>query len=508
MKTAIPWKTIIDINTTRNLFSCNNEKLPYEIELYICSCGVQKRIIKQAKKELEQYQCSECGNDVFYDALYYISNHAWYDPIEWAPFYDLLQENLKIEIEYDTDKNNLLFLLNLQIPNSIDISSEKVEYYDKTIYSLFVDKNGQMDEKLMVDFNLDFFIDDHYFYGEEPSQSEVINRHPLLAFFKKQMLQLLKKHPLCDDLALVKYDCTSIKDILFFIPYPHLKEYGFIAWQEVFLLPKEKPLTVKQALDYVLDYRSEKSLKKAVFKDYEKQISSTKKYIFSYIHCVCKYMSDVNIASRMVTLKFEDDSVARNDYRGIKRLFAYLSQTYSQKQIELLMNDLSDDAGFVFFDILEMFSQFDNEMILKIEKVKPKSMEFHNEIIQVHRTLVQEKLFEMSFEYSVRQKRGCVIKEPYSVQLPQNGLELYEWSVTLQNCLSGYGELIKSKRTTVYGFFKDDILHIAVEVKNNQIVQANSKYNQKLSRDDTNIIKAWFDEYVSQKKYKNTSNLI
>ncbi|MEN5387862.1 hypothetical protein ABE179_07985 [Aliarcobacter skirrowii] len=92
-------------------------------------------------------------------------------------------------------------------------------------------------------------------------------------------------------------------------------------------------------------------------------------------------------------------------------------------------------TGFVFFDILEMFSQFDNEMILKIEKVKPKSMEFHNEIIQVHRTLVQEKLFEMSFEYSVRQKRGCVIKEPYSVQLPQNGLELYKWSVTLQNCL-------------------------------------------------------------------------
>lgn len=128
MKTAIPWKTTIDINTTRNLFSCNNEKLPYEIELYICSCGLQKRIIKQAKKELEQYQCSECGNDVFYDALYYISNHAWYVPIEKIPFYDLLQENLKIEIEHSTDENNLLFLLNLQIPNFIDLSSEKVEY--------------------------------------------------------------------------------------------------------------------------------------------------------------------------------------------------------------------------------------------------------------------------------------------------------------------------------------------------------------------------------------------
>ncbi len=99
----------------------------------------------------------------------------------------------------------------------------------------------------------------------------------------------------------------------------------------------------------------------------------------------------------------------------------------------------------------------------------------------------------------MQQKRGCVIKEPYSVQLPQNGLELYEWSVALQNCLSGYGELIKNKHTTVYGFFKDSVLHIAVEVNNNQIVQANSKYNQKISREETNLINAWFDEFVLQK---------
>lgn len=501
MKTAIPWKTTIDINTTRNLFSFNNEKLPYEIELYICSCGLQKRIIKQAKKELEQYQCSECGNDVFYDALYYISNHAWYVPIEKMPFYDLLQENLKIEIEYDTDENNLLFLLNLQIPNFIDLSSEKVEYYDKTIYSLFVDKNGRSNEKPMVEFDLDFLIDDHYFYGEEPSQS-VINRHPLLTFFKKQMLQLLIKHPLCDNLALVKYDCTSIKDISFFLAYPHLKEYGFIAWQEVLLLPDNKPLTIKQGLEYVLNNRKEKSLQKVVFQDYKEQISTTKKYNFYYIFSVCKYISDVNIATRMVTLKFEDEWIENRSYLGIEKLFVYLLQTYTQKQIEMLMNDFSCKAAYLFFDTLEMFSQFDDEMIQKIEKVKPRCLEFHDVITYIHRRLVHKKLFEVSFEYSVAQKRGCVIKEPYSVQLPQNGLELYEWSVALQNCLSGYGELIKNKRTTVYGFFKDGVLHMAVEVKNNQIVQASSKQNQKLSREDTNIIKAWFDEYVSQKNIK------
>lgn len=144
MKNTIPWKSTIDINTTRNLFSLNNEILPYEIELYICSCGTQKRIIKGAKQELEKYQCSECGNEVFYDADYYLSNHAWYEIIENMPFYNLLEDNLKIEIKYGEDQKELLFLFNLQIPNSIEPSSEKVGYLDKTIYSFFVKKMAAM----------------------------------------------------------------------------------------------------------------------------------------------------------------------------------------------------------------------------------------------------------------------------------------------------------------------------------------------------------------------------
>ncbi len=499
IKSTIPWKSTIDINTTRNLFSHCDEVLPYDIEFYICSCGCQKTVTKHKMQESEEHACSECGNETFYDATYYCSSYAWYDPIEKMPFYEMLWENLKIDINYDATANNLFFLLNFQIPNFIELSSQKIEYQPQTLYSLQVNKHGNSSETLMVRFDFDFLLDRRSYDRNYPSQSDLINKHPMLALFKKQMLNLLIKHSLCDNLALVKYDCTSLQDISFFLAYSHLKEYGFVAWQEAFLLPNDKPLGIRQALEYILNYRKEKSLKKAVFEDYEKQICTTKKYNFHYINSVCRYISDVNIATRMVTLKFKDDFAVNRSYAGVEKLFAYLTQTYSQKQIEKLINDFSLNDVYSFFDTLEMFSQFEDEMMQMIDKVKPECYVFHNAIVDYHRLVVAQKLFRTSFEYSVPQKRGCVIKEPYSIQLPQNGLELYEWSMALQNCLSGYGELIKDNQTTVYGFFKDNVLHIAVEINNNQIIQASSKYNQKISREDENLITTWFDEYILQK---------
>lgn len=508
MKNTIPWKSAIDINTTRNLFSLNNENLPYEIELHICSCGVQKRIIKKAKQELEKYQCSECGNEVFYDAAYYLTHYEWYKTVEKDSFYDLLQENLRIDIKYDADKNDLFFLLNLQIPNAINYYSQDVEYCNKAIFTMSVDKCSDCSEELIVEFDLDCILEDQYFNDKYPSQNEIMKRHPLLAFYKKQMLDFLIKHPLCDDLESVKYDCKSINDILFFLPYPHLKEYAFLTWQEPFLLPNDKPLTIRKALEYVLNYRKEKSLKKAVFQNYAWQISTTQKYYFPYVYCVCKYISDVNIATRMAAFTFNGLNMELRHDSGEEKLFTYLVQNnYTQKQIERLMRDFSKDYADTYFIILHMLSQFEDDMIQEIEKVKPKCYELHYAVVRYHGLAVAKKIFHINFKYSDWQQRGCVKKEPYSVQLPQNGRELYEWSQTLQNCLSGYAELIKNKHTTVYGFFKDGVLQIAVEIKNNEIVEAGSKYNQQPSSEDTELINAWFDEYVVQKRDMETSLL-
>lgn len=159
-----------------------------------------------------------------------------------------------------------------------------------------------------------------------------------------------------------------MEDISFFLQYPHLKEYNFLTWQELFLLPNDKPLSIRKALDYILNYRKEKSLQKAVFRNHTWQISITKKYYFSYVRCVCKYISDVNIATRMVSFTFESDDMEVHHESGEEKLFVYLVQTYTQKQIERLMHDFSKYHVDIYFDILQMFSQFEDDMLHEIER--------------------------------------------------------------------------------------------------------------------------------------------
>jgi len=82
-------------------------------------------------------------------------------------------------------------------------------------------------------------------------------------------------------------------------------------------------------------------------------------------------------------------------------------------------------------------------------------------------------------------------------------MELYTWSNKLQNCLSGYWKPILEKRTIVYGFFIDNEIKFAVEIKNNKIVQSKSKYNQDLQIRETSLVMGWFTEYFEEKNDEN-----
>ena len=58
---------------------------------------------------------------------------------------------------------------------------------------------------------------------------------------------------------------------------------------------------------------------------------------------------------------------------------------------------------------------------------------------------------------------------------------------------------ILEKRTIVYGFFIDNEIKFAVEIKNNKIVQSKSKYNQDLQIRETSLVMGWFTEYFEEK---------
>ena len=81
------------------------------------------------------------------------------------------------------------------------------------------------------------------------------------------------------------------------------------------------------------------------------------------------------------------------------------------------------------------------------------------------------------------------------VSYPMNGLELFEWSQKLQNCLANYDRHISSQQSLIYGFFIEGELKFALEIADGNLIQASAKYNQALSNAQKDIVAAWHRKY-------------
>jgi len=104
-------------------------------------------------------------------------------------------------------------------------------------------------------------------------------------------------------------------------------------------------------------------------------------------------------------------------------------------------------------------------------------------------------LSKITFTYGEKMLKACGSFDGFDIHLPQDGLELYAWGDTLHNCLSTYYNRILNETSTIFGFYEDGLLKAAVEIKNNIIVQANLKYNQKLEKRDEDRIIGWHRRY-------------
>ena len=125
----ISWYLNTNINDMRSLFS--HVILPYDVDSYICSCGHLGTIIKNNETLMDKYICPSCENEKFYDANKYQNNYFWYDSI-----YNLFEEeefifSLQPITTYDSENKILKAIIQINIPNSIDLASNKVLYKPK-----------------------------------------------------------------------------------------------------------------------------------------------------------------------------------------------------------------------------------------------------------------------------------------------------------------------------------------------------------------------------------------
>ena len=108
------------------------------------------------------------------------------------------------------------------------------------------------------------------------------------------------------------------------------------------------------------------------------------------------------------------------------------------------------------------------------------------------------------FTYEDVFNQATVNLETYEIKLPQNGKELYEWSNELHNCLSIYYKSIQKRETTVYGFFLENEIKFAVEIRDNEIIQAKAKYNNDLNSSEKDFVFSWFDGCIGNNTNQKT----
>lgn len=489
------WHLENNINDLRNLFS--EITLPYKVVSYICMCGYNQTSINYYESMLDKYICPNCENEEFYDANKYGNNSFWYEPITNLLNEDYISSLYPI-VKYDEKNKILKAIIQIDIPNYIDLASDKIVYKQKDLFEIQIDEFGNIKQIVHVNFDLRSLLTDHELNYEFYMDEILINRNPFLIDFKKKILKTFIENSNYFK-SKILHRTKSLDEFSFFVENPHLLDIKFYNWKNIDLIIDDKEYKIIDALEFVSNYRTEKTLKKLVFENYRMQFRNYRCYEPIYIYSITKHIKDVNVLNRMINidLRYWLDNI-HNPY-DLCDYIEFLTKKFTDKQIESLFISYSKKEEFWLLDTISIFSEI-IEYLDEFEVTKCKVENLHDDIIRFHQMVLNKHLRDVKFDYEDKFLNACVNIEDYQIKLPLDGIELYEWSSKLQNCLSGYWNLIKEKRTIVYGFLIDNEIKFAVEIKNNKIVQSKSKYNKDLQNKEVSLVNGWFIEFFEEKK--------
>ena len=474
----ISWKLAVDLDIQPQLFF-NVVQTNYNIYTYICGCGENQFIIGTKYEDI-QYKCTKCKNEIFYDAndanisIYnFLYKYSTLKEIKVGILYAskfVLELNIdfdfKIGIKHNQKQTSANYYIN--VPYKIDLLLEKIYYKKIDVYSYSLDhKNGSISEKYNMVYDQQIF-------------NKLANK---LEQFISSNIELYTDTELLNKNNL-------IHKISFFLKYPYFKEYEFYYWNN----PKRfniKNIDIQKALTIVLDFRKEKSIKKAIYKNYIFQINKNKLYYSELLNIFCKKIKDPNLLLKYIDLDINMIHFSHIDIKNFDKLIDFLQDYYTDKQIlNMLQNSkITNDINY-FIDTLNEFS-FINDYTF-FNKVKCEINELHNEFLKCAYIYKYQYLYYEKLVYTKEELNKCKQIFDYEAKLPTGGKDLIVWGNKLHNCMASYCNDIKNNIRIIYCFFKNDEIIFAVEIFNNKIRQASSKYNKPLNDEQNKVLNIWY----------------
>jgi len=459
-RSEISWKLTVDLDTQQQLFY---QKLltNYVVDTFICSCGHTEFAIKDKKQEIA-YRCTECENEHFYNA-----NLAWQNYYRFVSEHDL---NFSFEYKVFKKEDGIGIGYALSLPKSINLMRNTITFEYKNIYTIFINESGEMTKSYETKVDTDIY---------KTMEQKLVQNIEKLHYF---------------DIEYAKSKKLTLSKIIFFLKHPYLNSSDYYYWKEVdTVLPDENIVyDIAQGIAKISNYRTERSVKKAAYTEYLRQMDSVSSFHPGCIYVFSRTITDPNILVKLLSLP---SLRYLNDYWvEIETFILFLKQYYNEKQISKLfeINTEEDRTFYLLRDTLNMLTYDYAEIDEYFSKVKCTIVAIHDEFLNCQSIAQAE---EYLFGYTKKELEKCIFFNGYKVLLPKSNIELFDWGDSLHNCLLNYASAVKNRLSLIYGFCSEDELIFAVEVQNNRIVQASCKYNAELDAEEKFVLYEWFDRF-------------
>jgi len=472
------------------VFSVENKTNTKHYHHYFCICNNEFKLQTEINEpEAPDILCPICGNDYFKDAVAFhnmTSTKIW-KCFYWTTVTSENEEYWSILLKYDVPLYNEasqevklghrdLLVVRLKKDGSLSFD---ISYSSKIIsrYSLFLDDKVQQLQKLLVD------------EAKESLYSFIMmNKSKVIEWIDSKRIESFSVD-------------NRLKYLTFFLKNPHLKEPNFFFWKIGNLHRYTlKHSTQLEMLDFIINNRKEKSVKKALYQSYEDAIKNIEYYPY------CDYIFSRTIENSNLLVKLLKVDPAMKQYIFTDNTFPvgidfilFLKRHYTENQIAKFFFENIQDAKeqknslYYWRDTLQMVQSHNgfNSLEEHFLKVKLTIKKLHDEIVRVFHIVSYELDARESFEYNDKYLAACGDYKEFEFRLPSTVKELSLWAKILHNCMFGYSRRIHQKHSIIYGVFKANELLYAVELNGSRIVQAKSVSNGIVPNADMSTINDW-----------------
>jgi len=462
---------------------------------FFCTCGHKFQVKTALNNPLPpEMLCPACGEYYFKDAdeflhkkdikiwkSFYWDSEGSQDDTKWymtlkylIPIYSPLTKTAQLEAQT---------LLKIEFPKEGSGSSYITSKgYFVTSYNLFLDGKVEPLLELLRD-------DASYKLYEHIMNNKTEN----IAWLKKEDMEKL---PIKD----------RLKCLEFFLKNSHLKEYQFFFWKMDLLdhTTRKYPLQIEM-MDFIGNHIKKKSIRRGLYISHESSMKLCGFYTPYSDYIFSRSIENVDLLVKLYTLDpfIKHELFSNETFATGTDFIEFLKKYYSSNQItEFFITHIQDKTHYKtrlqeWKDTLVMLE--DELCIEKLEeyfnKQKLTTKALHDEIINIYHTLTYKLDNKENFVYDPLHVKAEGKFKNLKFILPKTTQELHLWSKKLNNCMFGYTRSIHAKNSIIYGVFKEQSLLYAVELKNNQIVQAKGYSNNNIGDEDMSIVREW-GQYV------------